>query len=96
MRLNVTLYAYCMFCLVLNPVIYIYIYIYMSVCVCVCVYIYMHTHTHTHTQSKRGMQWRSWLMSWVRIPVVSLELFIDITLPAALFVWGVNVADAWG
>jgi hypothetical protein len=67
MRLNVTLYAYYLFCLVLNPVIYIYIYIY------------------THTYAVTGV--RSWLMSRVRLPVVSLELFIDITLLAALFVW---------
>ena len=58
--------------------------------------IYIYICTHTHIYSNRGSHWRSWLMSRVRFPMASLELFIDITLPAALFLGGVKVADAWG
>ena len=35
----------------------------------------------------RGTRWRSWLMSRVRFQIMSLEFFIDLLLPAALWPW---------
>jgi hypothetical protein len=39
------------------------------------------------TLREGGTRWRSWLthLAWVRFPIISLELFRDIFLPAALW-----------
>jgi hypothetical protein len=43
----------------------------------------------TAQSAKRGRLWHSWLRHCgVRLPIVPLEFFIDITLPAAVRPWG--------
>ena len=64
----------------------------VCVCVCVCVYIYIYIYIYIYRRARgSAVGWGTALQvgrSRVRFPMVSLEFFIDIILPASLWPWG--------